>query len=74
MITGESLNVSEFAIQTGQIVGSPVYCLYKRRPGLLFIELYLICFARDVAVNKKVFLPVLNKYCVERFLAPSWRT
>lgn len=58
MITGESLNVSEFAIQTGQIVGSPVYWLSNRRRGPLCIELYLIHFARDVAVNKKVFLPV----------------
>lgn len=61
MITGESLNVSEFAIQTGQTVGSPVYWLYNRRPGPLCSALYLVCFGRDVAVNKKAFLPVLKR-------------
>lgn len=55
MITGESLNVSEFAIQTGQIVG------YNRRPAPLCVEQYLVCFARNVAVTKKVFLPILKK-------------
>lgn len=58
MITGESLNASEFAIQIGQTVRSPVYWLYNQRPAPLCIEQYLVCFASNVAVNKKVVLPV----------------
>lgn len=45
MITGESVNISEFSIQTGQILGSPVYWLYNRRPGpcvLSYIQFVLL--------------------------------